>query len=359
MSGTPTFFSKKNSRKISSFIGIELLYDYLAKNLDPERSKAMDELIAQSREMNDEIKSIQRSLSYLDHLSGTQISVTLANRIKAPTSYYQGFLKKVKFSDWPVGIKLGIEALFVSTLIFSSIIMIPWHRINNMNFTSSRETLLVELEREKPKIAGSEAEISPKSVAPESVNAAVTFQDEGASAKGSNADKGSPLETKPTAPEIKVENSKVEVAKSVFPSAKEVVAKSTPTPQSSAKTSAENAESKAEAKNETKSEAKTGTGQGFLYRGSISVSNLPVTSQKFVDKIASLGGRRAGEVELGWKKGGGNYFHFTIPEAKYETLTSYLGEYGKLKIQRERHERVLPDGIIRLIITVSEEKKRP
>ncbi len=86
--------------------------------------------------------------------------------------------------------------------------------------------------------------------------------------------------------------------------------------------------------------------------------NLDATTEKFIEKINSLGGRKAGEVALGWKKAEGSYFHFTIPEAKYDELTKYLLEYGQLRITKEKHERAMADGIIRLIITVNEAKTK-
>jgi len=342
-------YSKINSRRVSTFFGIEMLYDFLSKNLDDDRHKAVGELISQSREIELEIEALKRSLKYLERLSETTISETLQNRIKAPTSYYQGFLKKVKFVDWPVGIKLGFEALFVSTLIFTSIILIPWHRINNMNFTTSKDLLLVELEHEKSKGSGLESEVSAKVVQADITNSAVTFKDEGAvkpstqvlnDGKSETAVKAPATEMAQVPPKIEAKpiQAKNELPKNPQP---------TPAPVAAAKEKEPTSDS---------AEAKQGVAQGYLYRGTIAVANLPVTSQKFVEKITSMGGRRAGEVEMGWKKGDGTYFHFTIPDAKYELLKAYLNEYGKLKIQRERHERVMPDGIIRLIITVSEEK---
>ncbi|MNL61807.1 hypothetical protein D3C87_1857750 [compost metagenome] len=48
------------------------------------------------------------------------------------------------------------------------------------------------------------------------------------------------------------------------------------------------------------------------------------------------------------------YFHFTLPEAKYAELEAFLATYGKARIGKEKHPRVMPDGIIRLILTVDE-----
>ncbi|HEY1079346.1 MAG TPA: hypothetical protein VGE46_04585, partial [Bdellovibrio sp.] len=104
--------------------------------------------------------------------------------------------------------------------------------------------------------------------------------------------------------------------------------------------------------------AVAGVGGGFLYRGDIAVTNIAVIGPKITDKIAELGGRKAGSVELGWQKTPTSmYYHFTIPEAKYQDLLNFLGTYGKPKIAKEKHPRVMPDGIVRLIITLDEAKK--
>jgi hypothetical protein len=95
---------------------------------------------------------------------------------------------------------------------------------------------------------------------------------------------------------------------------------------------------------------------GVLYRGTISVTNIQAVTPKLVEKVQELGGRKAGQVELGWFKGDSSYFHFTMPESRYEELQEFFKEYGKLTIQQEAHERVMPEGIRRIIITVYEKK---
>jgi hypothetical protein len=95
---------------------------------------------------------------------------------------------------------------------------------------------------------------------------------------------------------------------------------------------------------------------GYLYRGIIQITNAKAAATKLVEKVTSLGGRKAGEVELGWSKGSGAYFHFTMPESNYQQMTEAFKEYGQLKISKERHERIMPEGIVRVIITVDEKK---
>ena len=45
------------------------------------------------------------------------------------------------------------------------------------------------------------------------------------------------------------------------------------------------------------------------------------------------------------------------PEAKYEELLAFLRTYGPPNIKKEKHPRVMPDGIIRLIVTINEAKQ--
>ena len=98
--------------------------------------------------------------------------------------------------------------------------------------------------------------------------------------------------------------------------------------------------------------------EGFIYRGNLVVSNLDMVGPKMKAHIEELGGRKAGEVELGWMKNSKtSYFHFTIPEAKYNELIQYFQMYGKPNITKQPHPRVMPDGILRLIITIEDNQK--
>jgi hypothetical protein len=99
-------------------------------------------------------------------------------------------------------------------------------------------------------------------------------------------------------------------------------------------------------------------GVGYLYRGTISITNIEAVEPKITEKIEALGGRKAGSVELGWKKTENSlYYHFTIPEARYTELLTFLSTYGTPKFSKKKHSRVMPDGIIRLIFNVDEKSK--
>ena len=91
-----------------------------------------------------------------------------------------------------------------------------------------------------------------------------------------------------------------------------------------------------------------------MFRGTIFITNVGANNSKLIERLTTMGARKAVEVSVGRRKGTGSYFHFTIPEKKYQNVLDIFNEYGKLKISQEKHDRVMPEGIIRLIITVEE-----
>lgn len=92
-----------------------------------------------------------------------------------------------------------------------------------------------------------------------------------------------------------------------------------------------------------------------LYRASIVVTDLDLTASKITEKLVALGGKKAGEVELGWKKTPTlSYYHLIIPEENLEAAKAFLNNFGKLNIQFENHPRLLPAGTNRIILEVKE-----
>lgn len=309
-------FSKKGKRKLTPFLGKELLYDYISNRLDDERKRAVDSLLKDSKEIQDEVLMLKRAMSYTEELAQTGISEKIIDEIKVPKTYIQGFFQKIRWSEWPSGLKLGIEVLTVASCILLVIILIPWNKVIKFPIVQTSQLVLSEVKKDISKSSSNEIVIAEKNATPEEL----VFQDE----------------TEKTAESVN--NQK--------------------TVQAQAPVKTDSKSVNEASKNNTKPQPESIKTQGFLYRGSIRVSNLDVTSEKFVKKIEEFGGRKAGEVPLGWKKGESTYFHFTIPEAKYESLKSFLIEYGKIQLNKEKHDRVMPDGIIRIIINVYEDKDK-
>lgn len=309
--------SKKGKREVSTFIGHELLYDFLSGGLDKERRAAVEDHVKFSRDAQLDLAKIQNGQIYAEKLSGTLVSQSIITQISAPSSYLSVLMQKANFDKWPQGLKWGLEALVVVMAIVIVLTITPWQKVLQFGISNGpREVIL--------------AEVSKTTTSP-AVEEKPEFVDEGVKDVAKE-----PAKNAEASKEVQIPKAS---GKAVVPP----VAVST-------------AEQKDQKSSEPPS-ATVGSG-GFLYRGAIAVTNIEVVGPKITEKINELGGRKAGSVELGWQKVPGSmYYHFTIPEAKYQDLLSFLSTYGKPKIGKEKHSRVMPDGIARLIITVDEAKK--
>ncbi len=325
--------SKKGKREVSSFIGHELLYDYLSNTLDEERRLAIADHIKFSRDAQLDLAKIENGQSYAEQLSRTRVSQPIIDHLSAPSSYLNVLMQKSNFDKWPQGLKWGLEALVVIGVIVSLLLVVPWERAIQMGLNSgSKEVILAEVAK-SPQVESTEKDV------PE-------FADEG-------------IKTEPEVPvavagENKVAAALVVKTPQMTPAPVATPAKTAPKPTPTPTAAAAVATTTVTA---TPTPAPSQSG-GFLYRGDIAITNIEVVGPKITDKIIELGGRKAGDVELGWLKTPTSmYYHFTIPEAKQQELNAFLATYGTPKIKKEKHPRVMPDGIIRLIITVDEAKR--
>ena len=318
-------FSKVGQRKVSPFIGQELLYDYMTEQLDPERKKAVEEHIKENRDVQNEIKKIRNGIDYVLQLSETQVSEALLEKAKQPTTYLQIILQKIRFDDWPPVARMGLEACLVAFGITAFAVIIPWNNLINIKW-GSPQVVLSEIDKQLAKKPQAETEVGAKEQ--------ISFPDEGSGRETA----------KTTATTLKVVDNSTPPEKPK----EEIPVKQTSPPEKSKEIAAKAATAVAPAK-----EAKVA---GFLYRGAIKMTNPKAVAPKIVEKISALGARKAGNVELGWSKGTGAYYHFTMPESKYEEMLEIFKAYGQLKIQKEKHERLMPDGIIRLIIEAEEKR---
>lgn len=300
-------------REISTFVGHELIYDYISHKLDDERRSAVEHFVSESREAEIDMTKMLNGLHYVERLGETVVSDSIIERINEPSTYLAVLLKKTNFQRWPTSVKWALEALVVISLVIMTTLFIPWDRVSKFNpFPEAQETILAEIDRE---------------------------QQEGGPQKLKE------LETQPAefADDEKTDPA-IAATTVVAGSPRTMPEKPTP-PSATAQSSAPAASDKENKK----------PGEGALFRGQIALTNVEVVGPKIREKIIELGGRKAGEVELGWSKTpNSNYFHFTLPEAKYQELYDFLVTYGKMTINKEKHPRVMPDGIIRLIITVDE-----
>lgn len=377
-----TPYSKDGLRPLSRFHAEELLYEYAQGTLDENRTRALEDYLKTDTDLQRELQRIRRGLGYLDQLSGFRASSESLERVRVSTSFMDKVNEKLRVEDWPAGLKLGLESIAVVSVIFVIAIAVPWNSLFEVIQDETSSVTLAEVRREKSasgpeaadetlmelvkgvvfddegvpesaftspqktvdQIAGVPQVAGPNATLPTAAPAAAPPAAEAPTAAPAAAAKPNEVPPKRTAsseaPAVPAVVAPIPpavvaaptVAQTTPPAQVAVAAATAPKPQDPV------------------------AFRGFLYRGRLQVTNVEAVTPKLVEFVNTAGGRKAGQVDLGWQKGQGSYFHFTIPEAKYEELEAFFREYGTLVISKERHERIMPEGIIRLIVEVEEKK---
>lgn len=375
--------SKKGKREVSTFLSLELIFEYAMGTLDLERQQAVERTLSNSKDLQSELKKIRLAIEYTDRLSKTQFNNTVIQEINSPETYLSILLKKSNFEKWPVGLKWGLESLIVVAGLVVILTIAPWEKALRWGMSpNGKEVILAEVTRdqkigdplklkeiEKSEPAQFSDELPKKAEVAVQNNSGTT----GATLAETKAlPSGSTNEFKPdigtakpgvvakvgeasgAGSNVKVGRATTIAAQNAGPIKADQLPVGKVIKLETTKPSNNSALVQGKSEASDKAEARG----GFLYRGQMSITNLPVAGPKISEKIIEIGGRKAGDVELGWQKSPTSlYYHFTIPEAKYDELMAFLAQYGKPKLVKEKHPRVMPDGIIRLILTTDESKK--
>jgi hypothetical protein len=309
-------FSKKGRREITDFMAHEFLYDYLNGTLDEERRRAFEGTLISSRDHKSDLQKMRNAIEYTDLLANTMVAENVIQEIKLPSSYLEILLRKLHVENWPSGVKLGLEVIVVALAVVAIALLIPWSTLVSQQISHQEMITLAEMEKSKiaPAIE-SHIENQVAALPDETLEAPVQPSDASSSPVVANA----PAMAAPTAKASTV-----------------VTPENTqdPKPPPVAR-------------------------EGFIYRGSISVVNLSVSTAKMVEVLAGLGARKAGQVPLGRLKGNTAYYHMTVPESRLEEVKKLFSQYGELKIEKEKHDRIMPEGIVRIIIDVTEKQASP
>lgn len=298
-------------RELSHFMIQEMLFDYANGELGTELTAEIKQEIEKSKALQDELFQIKTGLGYFKNMHELKISSLLIEEIKSDKSYFQQVTHFLSLNQWPPIVKWTIEAFVIIFVVVLVTVMTPWGKVKEIVFQES-QTELILAEVTKKNRTDEYAQVENQS--PDSKKNIESFEDE-----------ETPVVTAAS------ENVKAELPKVV--SINQI-----DTPKKIVKTE----------------DVKK---QGFVYRGTASIVNAQAGASKLKSKIVEFGGRKAGEVELGWRRNQGDYyFHFTIPESRFQELEGYVKSLGELKMSRDPHPRVMPSGIIRIILTTEESR---
>lgn len=98
--------------------------------------------------------------------------------------------------------------------------------------------------------------------------------------------------------------------------------------------------------------------KGYVWLGKLRVPRLTEdVADRVTQMVEEQGGRKAGQVELGWRKGSNRYYHFLMPEANYQQLIIKLNKEGLVSLVKTSHPRVIKDGHMRIIMTVEQDEE--
>lgn len=267
----------------------ESLYGYLTGNLSAQDSHLLQKELTQNLVLAKEKKELEAALAYCQKLSQFQVAKEYIEFIDSNASVWNRWLLLIAWKSWPQSLRWAVEAAVISMAAVVFGIAMPWQKIFVWESNEQAQSFEVKI---------------------------------------------SPL-VKP----ISVE--KVDEPKN---SAVQVAAKSEPIPPPVLPV---------QEIQSTPEESTKSANKGFVYRGRL----LPKSSEfsdQLISEISKLGGQKAGQVPLGWKRSdGSSYFHFTLPESSYSSLLAAMEASGTVRISKDPHGRVMPEGQIRIILEVS------
>lgn len=324
-----TPLKRKKPRKLTRFLAQELLYEFEKGQLDPERKQALEEYLPTCTETQQELEYLRRGLELCREYRKLSVNPQLVgNFMKLQTSTEKA-LSWLSPMNWPEYLRWGAEALVVSMVVGATVTYVPWQKISK--FVPKRSTDITIVEVQKEKITPAPAPQPAAPAAPPSIP------------------------DQAQAPEPPVQAA-ADPAPATPPPAAVVTVKAKPAPAPApAKVAVE--------KNEAVDEAvapsapvgsEKGPGRGTLYRAFMSFEDTELVNGQIREVITQLNGIKAGQVELGWSKPGGKYFHFTLPEENFESFKTRLEAIGPVRISKEPHPRVMPEGKIRIILWVED-----
>ncbi|MGE3682471.1 MAG: hypothetical protein AB7G93_12165 [Bdellovibrionales bacterium] len=308
-------------KKLTRFLCQELLYEYVTGALDERRRHDVEEFITECRDTRRELEQLVRALEYLQ--AAQDIAVAPQMR-EALLRFEPRWKKKIRaWSLWSSqrGWRLLPYTFVGLAAILALLVLKPWHKEPR-----EEEVLAEQLKQEPDMLAPTELEDVERTV-PQLTSVPA------------------PLLTM-EAPEPRLASVLVDLFEPPPPS---LLVTGSAAPQASLPKAPVTPPDTTEIV-----EALPGP-KGELIRGQLEVTDFHNSWPAIRDKVVALGGKVAGNVELGWlRRSDEAYFHFSLPESNRKELDVFLGTFGPVRFSTERHPRVMPQGQIRIILTVKD-----
>lgn len=325
---------------------MELMYEYVSGTLDPRREQDIETFLPTDRECQRELDRLKRAMAYTQKAAHASVTPALHEALLKFEPQWQKSLREWTLWSSQRGWRALPYLFVVVTAAVGLLVTKPWVGAD------LTEVTLAEQGKVEP-----QAPAEPP--APNVAVPAVASNTPAPVIEGTTPPLNSPPAAVPTpatlpkvatpAPQLPGQTSsavlKPEVDEGGYlpgtPAAKAAESKAAEAPVA-----------------ETHSEVESSPpmppiAKGEVQRAEISVSHFEFNWPAIREKIIALGGKSAGGAGMGsLGRDGHAYFQFSLPESNFSDLESFLSTFGPVRFEREKVSRVMPEGQIRIILTV-------
>lgn len=304
---------------MSDFLCESFFYEYHKGCLSKKDRLVFEKSLESSQKVKEQYSKFQKSIKCCEVLGSARVAEKTLVALKETLKKKQVSQLKTLWEKTPETVKILLQSMTVALTAAFFVVYFPWP---DLGFLASEKTdqsvelarLSVELDdeerdfQETMKVAHNESRNSPEEESPS------------VSSKKS-ADLKSENKPQVSQPVKATKSAKAE--KTVQTTAAKEKPKTTPAVR-----------------------------EGYVYRAFMDVEKIDQKAESIAQKIKSMGGTKAGKVELGWKTKGGRYFHFSLDQNKYDEILSFLKEFAPVRISKDAHRRIMPEGKERFILWI-------
>lgn len=341
---------ENEKRKLTPFLAHEMLFDYVTDQLDHERRKVIEEFIEEDRESQNLIEAIRRGISYAESLNRIELSTQSFDELSHSENILSLSRRLARWSQWPDSLRWSLIALFISVCTAGLVMIIPWQTLPIFRSAPGIDSGSFEIARvEAPKsmrddgqaVADVQEDVLDAQSGPLEGSGDEEFAEESSGARLT-------MQAPPTTVAVVSQPAPVEIVRQTvpkpLPTSSPTVATRAPAPVASS--------SAAASANLVVPTPSPKSSRGYVYRAFMTLSDIENVAPKITQQLKELGAERAGEVELGWRRGSGRYYHFSLPDTNEQRLMETLRGYGPVRISKDPHPRVMPQGQLRFILWI-------
>lgn len=326
---------------------MELLYEYVSGNLDKTRKRDVEEYLPTCRDSQRELENLKKGIAYTESVASIRVSPALSQALAGFEPAWKKRLRAWSLWSSQRGWKTLPYVFLFMACTLGLYVTKPWQK-------ESRHVILAEQKHTEPVVDGklSSPQVAQATGMPALTGTPVPLVTNAVMAPPPQPvpqpmaqPAGEPVAALPPVPPVPPVQTAAASAEAGSQDLSNEFSLKAPSTRKAEEAKAD----------DEKKDLGPGSGKGQILRGQLEVSGFDSAWPAIRDKIITLNGKAAGNVELGWlRRPNESYFHFSLPESNYEELRSFLKTFGPVRISKERHPRVMPEGQVRIILTVKD-----